>query len=74
MNKSKAERDIKYLNKIRIFPSGLYGIWKRFRAKIKRFQRSILFENFMTFCVTLNTLALALDNYRLSPNESEILT
>ena len=33
------------------------------RDLVKKFVNSGLFENFMTICVTINTVALAMDHY-----------
>ena len=47
--------------------------YKKFRVKIKQLVRTTLFDNFMTFCVLINTIILAMDKYGQDPNISKIL-
>lgn len=51
------------MNKLRVWPIGFYNLVKKVRCIMKMFIRLSLFENFLTFCVLLNTIGMAMDAY-----------
>jgi hypothetical protein len=51
----------------------LFGYWKKVQVLIKIFLRSSLFDNFLTICVAVNTVCLALDRKNIDPEEEAIL-
>jgi len=69
MNKEKAMWVVDQLNEVRIYPHGLYGKFKRFRHALKICSRSGFFENFMTICVTVNTITLGIDRYNIPEDQ-----
>ena len=62
------------MNKNRVWPTGLLGVWKKFRYYLRIIQKSSLFDNAMTFCVLLNTIVLGLDHAGMSNEMSNILS
>ena len=73
LNAEKSEWVLSQINDIRVYPHGLKGRLKRIRVILKNFAKSGLFENFMTLCVTINTITLAIDRYNIPEKEKEIL-
>ena len=63
IDEEKSKYITRKLSSIRVWPSGVYGYFKRFRVAIKAIVRHPLFDNFMTLCVLVNTITLALDRY-----------
>ena len=61
------------LNRIRVYPKGVYGWVKRVRTTIKSVVRAGLFENFMTLAVTVNTITLAMDHHGISKSSEDLL-
>ena len=51
------------INKLRVWPKGFFNLVKKVRAVMKMFIRLSLFENFLTVCVLLNTVGMAMDAY-----------
>ena len=51
------------MNKTRVWPKGFYNYVKKFRSFLKAFTRMSLFENFLTLCVLINTIVMAMDSY-----------
>ena len=47
----------------RVWPKGFYNFVKKFRSLLKAFIRMSLFENFLTGCVLVNTVVMAMDAY-----------
>lgn len=66
MNKEKAMAIIEQLNRIRVYKLGWEGKLKRIRRIAKTIARNVIFENFMTLCVIVNTIALTIDRYNIS--------
>lgn len=74
MSKEKALQITSKLNSIRVYPHGLHrSLWKRFRMVLKNVSKSGAFENFMTLCVTINTITLSLDRYNIPEHQGEVL-
>ena len=51
------------MNKLRVWPKGFYNAVKKIRCVMKLFIRNSLFENFLTLCVLINTIGMAMDAY-----------
>ena len=62
------------MNKNRVWPTGLLGLWKRFRYYLRIIQKSPFFDNLMTLCVLLNTIVLGLDHAGMSDQMSALLS
>jgi len=73
MNEEKARWVVQKLNSIRVWPRGKYGYLKRGRALLRMLVKSAIFDNFMTFCVLVNTITLGLDRYDISESQSNTL-
>ena len=69
MNIDRAEIVIDQLNDIVIFPKGFHGCIRKLRHRLKKVVMSTFFENFMTICVTVNTITLGIDRYNI-PDET----
>lgn len=63
MDRSTAWGYTQQLSKIKVRQKGCCGMVRYWRDLVKKFVNSGLFENFMTICVTINTVALAMDHY-----------
>lgn len=62
------------LNANRIWPTGIFGIWKRIRFVLRIIMNSNLVEGFLTFCVLSNTVTLAMDRPAMGPELEATLT
>lgn len=60
---AKSKKILKMMSKTRVWPKGLFNYVKKFRAFLKAFIRLTLFENFLTGCVLINTVVMAMDAY-----------
>jgi hypothetical protein len=58
---------IEKLNSIRVWPGGLFGMWKRIRFVLRGLMNSNFIEGFLTLCVLSNTVTLAMDKPFMSP-------
>ena len=56
---------MKHLNKIRVWPKGIWGWVLTWRVVIKRIIESNYFENFMILAVLANTIMLGMDRYNI---------
>jgi len=70
IDEHKSKWIIDQLNEVRVWPQGPYGYFKRTRNCMKRIVRHAIFENFMTFCVLVNTVTLGLDRYKIPENQN----
>jgi hypothetical protein len=59
----KALSIISSINRHRVWPGGLGGLWKRTRFVLRLHVKSDFFDNLMTFAVVLNTVTLSLDQH-----------
>ena len=59
------------INKHRVWPTGLGGLWKRTRFVLRLHVKSDFFDSLMTFAVVLNTVTLSLDQYNQPPELAE---
>jgi hypothetical protein len=64
---------ITHINFIRVWPTGILGLYKRFRYYLRKLVKSALFDNLMTLGVLLNTIVLALDRYGIDTEMQEQL-
>lgn len=71
---SRAQSALEKLSKIRVWPKGPYGYFKRARSMLKALVKGPLFDNFMTLSVGVNTVVLAMDRYGIDPTTEKILT
>jgi hypothetical protein len=62
------------ISNIRVYRRGLLRPFFKLREYLESFIRSDTFENFMTICVTLNTLILAFDHYGINKNLERVFT
>lgn len=60
------------MNKVRVWPQGSYGVYKRSRDVIRKFVKSSFFDNLMIFCVLLNTIVLGMERYKIPEGESRV--
>lgn len=51
------------MNLIRVWPKGFYNLVKKVRSVIKDFCRLSIFNAFLTTCVLINTIGMAMDSY-----------
>ena len=63
MKESFMEKAAQRLNSIRVWKKGCTTPFKKFRFSVMTFVLSLFFENFMTLCVTVNTIGLAIEHY-----------
>ena len=61
------------MSEFKIWPQGVYGMYRKFNSMLCKISQSALFENAMTLCVLINTVVLALDRYGIEPEEEEVL-
>ena len=61
------------LSEIKVKQKGCCGILRFLRDLVKWFVLTGLFENFMTICVTINTVALAMDHYGIEKSVEDTL-
>lgn len=61
LDASKSAAILFNMNTIRVWPSGLHGLWKRIRFVLRKFIKGNFFETFLTLCVLLNTVVLAME-------------
>ena len=73
LNISKSKWVIKKMNKLRVWPKGFYNMIKKIRCVMKSFVRFSLFENFLTVCVLINTVVMAMDSYDIDPQTEKDL-
>jgi hypothetical protein len=62
------------IQKIRIWRKGELGYWKRVQWTAKTFIMSTFMDYFLTFCVSFNTVCLALDRYGIDATTESFLT
>ena len=74
MEPKKAIRITKQLSRFYIWPKGLYGMWRKINTFMCMFVFNPLFDNFMTLCVLVNSICLALDRYGIPEEEEAVLT
>ena len=63
LNKAKSEKILSRMNLLRVWPKGLYRTVKKIRTVIKHFTRLSIFNAFLTTCVLINTIGMAMDSY-----------
>ena len=63
LNIKKSQWILNKVNLIRVWPKGIYNIIKKVRCLLKGFIRLSIFENFLTLCVLVNTVVMAMDSY-----------
>lgn len=67
LNVAKSNVILHKINKLRVWPKGLYNYLKKYRASLKALVRFNLFDNFLTGCVLINTIVMAMDSYDITP-------
>lgn len=70
---SKSVSVVETINKIRVWPLGFFGWYKRCRSILRLLVLSNFYDGFMTFAVLLNTIVLSLDSYGLTQEEKDVL-
>ena len=73
LNISKSKWVLKKMGKVRVWPKGFYNFVKKVRCVMKNFVRFSLFENFLTVCVLINTVVMAMDSYDIDPQTEKDL-
>ena len=63
LNMEKSNWVVAKMNKVRVWPKGILNTIKKTRFIMKAFVRTSLFENFLTLCVLVNTIVMAMDSY-----------
>lgn len=58
---------------MRVWPKGVANPLKKVRALLKMIVKSNLFNNAMTLCVLLNTVAMGMERYNLDDETIETL-
>ena len=61
------------MNLLRVWPKGVFNLIKKARALIKDFVRLSIFNAFLTTCVLINTIGMAMDAYDIDPKTQEDL-
>lgn len=56
---------VNHINAVRVWPQGHFRQIKQARVVLKMIARHSLFDNAMTFCVLLNTVAMGMEQYNL---------
>ena len=54
------------MNLLRVWPKGFYNLVKKCRSCIKDFCRLTIFSGFLTTCVLINTIGMAMDSYDIT--------
>ena len=65
LDQDKSKWIVTKINKIRVWPHGFFGTLKRMRDKVRKLVKSSFFDNFMIFCVLVNTIILGIDRYNI---------
>lgn len=73
LDESKSTWVIDHINGIRVWPVGPRGIIKRMRYVLRVKVKSGFFDNFMTFAVLLNTIALAVNHHNMEQQLNDVL-
>jgi len=55
------------MNGLRVWPKGVQNATKKYRASLKVIIRNSLFDNFLTVCVLINTIVMAMESYDITP-------
>lgn len=55
------------MNRLRVWPKGVQNATKKYRASLKVIIRNSLFDNFLTVCVLINTIVMAMESYDITP-------
>ena len=63
LNNEKSLLVVSKLNEHRVWPVESRHYWKRVRYVLRKFVKSTIFDNSMTFAVLLNTVVLSIDHY-----------
>ena len=66
LNVDKSLWVVAFINPIRVWPKGAYGVIKKVRCLLKLFVKSALFDNIMLLSVLLNTIIMAMERYGMS--------
>lgn len=51
------------MNSVRVWKKGCSTPLKKFKYRVRQFALSLFFDNFMTLCVTVNTIGLSIEHY-----------
>ena len=73
MNCEQAGSVTDQLNAVRVWPKDHMNYIKKVRSVLKLHCLNPLFEHFMTFCVFINTLVMAMDRHGIKPEQESIL-
>ena len=73
MNNDQANWVVDKINEVRVWPKGNMNIVKKSRSLLKMHAMSPIFENFMTFCVLLNTVVMSMDRYGIDDETESLL-
>lgn len=57
---------VDHLNAVRIWPTGLLGLWKKFQVSLKIIVKHKLFDSSMTLAVLLNTVVMGMESHGMS--------
>ena len=63
LDNAKSQLVVNKLNEHRVWPNAKRHYLKRIRYVLRKFAKSSLFDNSMTFAVLLNTIVLSIDHY-----------
>ena len=53
------------INKVRVWPKGWFGYFKKARCALKYLVKHSLFDSAMTLCVLLNTIVMGMEHYNM---------
>lgn len=62
-NKHKSKQTLNMLASIVVYPRGIRGYYMKLRRFFLHIINNTIYDNFMTLCVTANTISLAIDRY-----------
>ena len=73
LNIAKSKWVIRKFNQLRVWPKGFYNAVKKARSLLKGLIRLSLFENFLTLCVLINTVVMAMERYDIDAETAATL-
>jgi len=71
LNPELSEWVASHLTKVRVWPKGCYGVYKKIRVSLRMLTRSDLWDNFLMTCVIGNTVLMAMERYGQPKSEKD---
>ena len=70
IDKTMSSKILAKMSLLRVWPKGFYNPVKKTRTVIKEFVRLSIFNAFLTICVLINTIGMAMESYDIDPKTS----